>query len=70
MINNFIIIFKTQMDNNYNPIIVYVRNNKEDIMSNINNDTSNDKLLECFQKLIVTMERMNELNTSISNHMV
>ena len=39
-------------------------------MSNINNDTSNDKLLESFQKLIVTMERLNELNESIRNHIV
>jgi len=53
------------MENNYNHIIIYNINKEDD---NIYNDTSNDKLIECFQKLIVTMERLNELKTSISNH--
>lgn len=65
MLNNY-----ANTSTNYNPIINYIRGNKEEIMSNINNDTSNDKLLESFQKLIVTMERLNELNESIRNHIV
>lgn len=56
------------MDKIYNPIISYVKDNKKDIILNINNDTSNDKLLESFQKLIETMEKLNELNISIRNN--